>query len=158
MFKEIKRVKQVLPNDECVKILEETPRGVLSINGDDGYPYGMPLNHYYDKEENRLYFHGGKFGYKMDCLYKDNRCSYAVMKEVGVHENGWAILFESVIVFGKIHFVEDVDMIASISRKLSHKFTLDDGYIEEEIRKSLDRTAMFYIEIEHMTGKKVTEK
>jgi len=158
MFHEIKRIKQVLSKEECIKILEEQLRSVLSLNGDDDYPYGMPLNHFYVQEENRLYFHGGKFGYKMDCIKRDNKCSYCVMKDVGVHENGWARLFESVIVFGKIHFVEDKSEIAAIARKLSHKFTLDDTYIEHEIKQDLPQTAMYYIEIEHMTGKRVTER
>lgn len=158
MFREIKRIKQVLPKEECIAILKQQLRGVMSINGDDGYPYGMPLNHFYVEEENRLYFHSGKIGYKMDCIKNNNKCSYTVMKEVGVHENGWALIFESVIVFGKIYFVENEKEIAQIARKLSHKFTKDDIYIEKEIKNFLSQTAMFYIEIEHMTGKRVTER
>ena len=45
MFREMLRVKQQLPREECVRLLKEEKRGVLSVLGDDGYPYGMPLNH-----------------------------------------------------------------------------------------------------------------
>ena len=48
MFREIVRKKQILSEEECISILKETKRGVLSVNGDNGYPYGMPINHYYD--------------------------------------------------------------------------------------------------------------
>ena len=50
MFREVRRFKQRLNRDECLEILKQTKRGVLSVNGDDGYPYGVPLNHYYDEE------------------------------------------------------------------------------------------------------------
>ena len=43
MFRTLVRRKQQLPQEECVRILETEKRGVLSVLGDDGYPYGMPL-------------------------------------------------------------------------------------------------------------------
>ncbi len=46
MFREMLRIKQQLTNEECISILKQEPRGVLSVFGDEGYPYGMPLNHY----------------------------------------------------------------------------------------------------------------
>jgi len=158
MFLEVKRIKQKLDIEECKYILEHSLRGVLSINGLNGYPYGMPLNHYYSKEENRLYFHGGKIGYKIDCIKKDNRCSYCIYLEDGLDDTGWALNFKSVIVFGKIHFVCDIEEIKRISTLLSYKFTNDNDYINYELKNSINNTAMYYIEIEHITGKKVNEK
>ena len=46
-FREMMRIKQQLPQEECIRILKEELRGVLSVLGDGDYPYGMPLNHYY---------------------------------------------------------------------------------------------------------------
>ena len=57
MFREMLRKKQALTEEECIRILKEEPRGVLSVLGDDGYPYGMPLNHYYCEEDGKIYFH-----------------------------------------------------------------------------------------------------
>lgn len=157
MFQEVKRIKQRLDINESKEILERTLRGVLALNGLDGYPYSMPLNHYYYKEENRLYFHGGKIGYKIDCIKNDNKCSYTVYEKTGILDDKWNI-FKSVIIFGKIHIVDDKNEIIKISKLLSHKFTNDDSYINDEIKKYLDETLMFYIEIEHITGKIVNEK
>ena len=58
MFREMMRIKQQLPESECLEILKNEKRGVLSVLGDDGYPYGMPMNHYYCEEDGKLYFHG----------------------------------------------------------------------------------------------------
>ena len=54
MFRNVVRIKQALPEEECIKLLKETKRGVMSVLGDDDYPYGMPLNHWYDEESGRL--------------------------------------------------------------------------------------------------------
>jgi len=158
MFRKLNRVKQELENSECKNILKEELRGVLSLNGDDGYPYGMPMNHFYVEEENRLYFHGGMIGYKMDCIKKDNKCSYCVINKGEKRLDHWSLIFKSVIVFGKIHLVEDINEIKRISKLLSYKFTKDENEIDNEIKLSLNHTAMFYIDIEYMTGKKVNER
>ena len=50
MFRELVRKKQQISQEECISILKAEPRGVRSVLGDDGYPYGMPLNHYYEEE------------------------------------------------------------------------------------------------------------
>ena len=51
MFRELTRKKQQLPAEECIDVLKAALRGVLAVNGDDGYPYAVPINHYYDEEE-----------------------------------------------------------------------------------------------------------
>lgn len=157
MFHEVKRIKQVISVDECHKILEEELRGVLSVITEDGYPYGMTMNHYFVKDQNRIYFHSGRFGHKIGCMKANNKCSFTVIQKDKSDNDDWYLTFKSVIVFGKIHFLEDKNKIAEISRSLSRKFTKDEAYIDAEIIKFLDTTSMFYIEIEHITGKTVKE-
>lgn len=158
MFYEVKRTKQALTKEVSFSVLETEKRGVLSIESEEGYPYGVPMNHYFSKEENRIYFHGGKIGYKIDCIQKNNRCSFTVVKEIGKEENGWAAIFESVIVFGKIYFANEESEMLRIAELLSRKFTSDERYIQEEIAHSGKNTQIFYLEIEHITGKRVIEK
>ena len=71
MFRELARIKQKLSMEECISILKTEKRGVLSVNGDNGYPYGMPMNHWYDEESGKIYFHCGKTGYRLESLEKD---------------------------------------------------------------------------------------
>ena len=54
MFREIVRKKQQIPTAECIEILRTQLRGVLSVNGDDGYPYGMPMNHWYCEADGKI--------------------------------------------------------------------------------------------------------
>ena len=60
MFRELVRKKKQISMEECIRILKSEPRGVLSVLGDDDYPYGMPMNHFYNKEDGKIYFHCGK--------------------------------------------------------------------------------------------------
>lgn len=157
MFHEVRRIGQIIPKEECYAILNNELRGVFSVITEDGYPYGMTMNHFLSMEENRIYFHSSRFGHKMDCLKNNDKCSFTVIQEAERDDNNWFLTFKSVVVFGKVHFVEDENKIAHISRLLSYKFTKDEEYIDDEIKKYLKATAMFYIEIEHITGKLVRE-
>lgn len=158
MFRNVTRIKQVLSDEECMDILKNQLRGVLSVQGDDGYPYGMPLNHFYNEEDGKLYFHSGKSGHKVDAILRDPKASFCVCDE-GIRENGnWYLTFRSVIVFGKIELIEDREKIYEIARRLSHKFTDDEDYIEHEVKNSGPGTLMFALVPEHITGKRVTER
>ena len=157
MFREMLRKKQQLSMEECVEILKREPRGVLSVLGDDDYPYGMPLNHYYCEGDGKIYFHSGKKGHKIDALSRHGKASFCVYDQ-GIRRGGdWALYIRSVIVFGHIEIIRDREKIYDISRSLSRKFTLDEKYIEDEIRKSGPGTFMFALVPEHITGKLVHE-
>ncbi len=157
MFREMLRRKQQLTQEECIEILKHELRGVLSVLGDDGYPYGMPLNHYYCEEDGKLYFHGGKLGHKIDALRRNNKASFCVYDQGARQEGEWFLRIRSVIVFGTVDFITDRETIADISRRLSYKFTQDEQYIENEIRRVGPGTLLLALTIAHMTGKLVKE-
>ena len=157
MFREMVRKKQQLPETECIEILKREKRGVLSLLGDDDYPYGIPLNHYYNEADGRLYFHSGKKGHKIDALRRHEKASFCVYDEGFRRDGEWALNIRSVIVFGRIEIISDTETVYEISRQLSRKFTQDEKYIEDEIWKSGPGTLMFALVPEHMTGKLVNE-
>ena len=107
MFRELMRIKQKLSDAECIEILKAEPRGVLSVLGDDGYPYGMPMNHWYCEENGRIYFHSGPKGHKVDAMREYEKVSFCVYDQGYRREGEWALNIKSVIVFGRIRVVED---------------------------------------------------
>ncbi|MBO4916020.1 MAG: pyridoxamine 5'-phosphate oxidase family protein [Oscillospiraceae bacterium] len=157
MFREMLRKKQQLSEEECIEILKAEKRGVLSVLGDDGYPYGMPINHFYCEEDGKLYFHGVKKGHKIDAMRRCDKASFCVYDSGFQREGEWALNIKSVIVFGRIEFVEDREKTLELTRRLSLKFTQDEAYIEHEITNSGPGTLMFALTPEHMTGKLVNE-
>ncbi len=155
MFRPLKRIKQQLSEDECKEILLNEPRGVLSVIGDDNYPYALPINFYYDATENKIYFHTGKEGHKLDSIKKNNKVSFCVYDKGFHKDNHWSLNIKSVVVFGKISITENWsrDMMVSFCKR----FTDDMEYINSEIDKFQKNTIVMCLEIEHMTGKLVNE-
>ena len=158
MFRKMARIREQIPNEECIEILKTQLRGVLSVLGDDYYPYGIPINHYYCEEDGKLYFHGGTKGHRIDAMRSHGKASFCVLDEGRPEqEGGWALRFRSVIVFGRLEEVEDHNRAIEITRALCHKFTSDEEYIEKEIENAGARTMVVCLTPEHMTGKTVLE-
>ena len=156
-FRKMRRFRQEIPEDECKELLTYLPRGVLSLVGDQGYPYGVPLDHLYCEEDNRIYFHCAKEGHKLDAIKACNKASYCVMDGGFRKEDDWALNIKSVIVFGKISIVEDEALKIKICSDLTHKFTDDEEYLRKELKNALGRVCCLALDIEHMSGKLVNE-
>ena len=157
MFRKMRRSPQALSHEEMVDLLKSETRGVMSVQGDDGYPYGFPINHYYDEVANKIYIHGAAFGHRVDAVKKDPKVSYCVFGQDSQKEGDWAKYVKSVIVFGKAELIEDKDEIVRICRLLCDKFPCTTEYIESEIAKDTDRTLVIAISVEDMNGKLVHE-
>jgi nitroimidazol reductase NimA-like FMN-containing flavoprotein (pyridoxamine 5'-phosphate oxidase superfamily) len=157
VFRKMRRFKQQISETECVEILKSTKRGVLSLIGDDGYPYGIPIDHWYNEADGKLYFHGAKEGHKIDAIRACDKASYCVYNEGYRKENEWALNITSVIVFGRIHMVEDEEIARIICIELAKKFTDDEEYLEKELRSAFPRVQCLELVPEHMTGKLVNE-
>ncbi|MBO5559140.1 pyridoxamine 5'-phosphate oxidase family protein [Ruminococcus sp.] len=157
MFREMLRKKQALSEEECIAVLKTQKRGVLAVLGDEDYPYALPINHYYNDEDGHIYFHGAKFGHRVDAVKRHDKVSFCVYDEGYRREGEWALNIKSVIVFGRLVPVEDEDKMIDLCRRLSRKFTDDESYIEDEIKRAGFRTLMYELILEHMSGKLVNE-
>ncbi len=157
MFRELLRKKQLLPMEICIELLKTETRGVLSVHGDHGYPYGMPLNHWYNVEDGCIYFHCGKVGHRLDALRRNGKVSFCVYDQGIRAEGEWAFQVNSVIVFGTVDIVDESTRIVDITTKLSHKFTQDEEYIRREIESAAHRTLLLRLTPKHICGKRVTE-
>ena len=158
MFTEVRKKHRALDHDEAIRILGQTRRGVLSLIRPDGYPYGVPLNHYFDPEGMKLYFHGDMQGSRIECAEKQQKASYCVFQQRERQQKHWYRTYESVIAFGKLKFIEDREEKKRIVRNLTAGFTDDLGSYEEEIESAIDRTSLIEMSIEHLTAKFIEEK
>ena len=156
MFRQMRRHKQELSKEECIRILKDEPRGVLALLGDDDYPYSLPMSHVY--VDGKIYFHGAKEGHKNDAVQKCSKVSYCVMDKGVKEKDSWWYTFKSVIVFGKIRILNDNDEKIDRLTHLGDKFFPTHEETVKEIDRLLDRTEVFEITIEHMSGKIVREK
>ena len=157
MFRKMRRFKQQISEEECREVLNNAKRGVLSLLGEDGYPYGIILDHWYCEEDGKLYFHGAKEGHKLDAIKACDKVSYCVYDEGYRKEGEWALNINSVVIFGRMKLVEDPDKAREICTQLCRKFTDDEEYLQKELKNALPRVQCLAMGIKYMTGKLVNE-
>ena len=156
MFREMRRKNQLLSDAEVLRILEAENAGVLSLIGDNGYPYGVPISYvYYD---NKFYFHSAKSGHKIDAIIKNQKASFTIIEKNTIVKEEYTTYFRSVIAFGKVRIIEDEEEQKSSLLRLADKF--NPGEITrhlEEIKKGGKALYMLQFDIEHITGKEAIE-
>lgn len=158
MFRKVRKIKNELDEKATKEVLKKAPRGVLALNGDDGYPYGLPLNSVYDEDNNALYFHGTKTGYKIDCIEKSPKASFTAILEEGVSDDGWSKNVSSVVAYGLLEEIEDYDFARDALEKLAQKYYPSEDLIEKNIKANFKNTKILAFHISYMTGKRVNER
>ncbi len=157
MFREMRRSKQELPRQEAEAILRRGTSGVLALAGDDGYPYAVPISYVYDG--GKLYFHCALAGHKLDAVRRNEKASFCVIGQDEIVPEVYTSYFRSVVVFGRIHVMEDEQEKRTAIEKLARKYAPEDT--AEGRRSAIDREwktlCMLEMEIDHMTGKEGRE-
>ena len=152
MFREMRRKDKMKTYEEAVQILGECTNGVLSVIGDGGYPYGVPVSYIY--HDGKIYFHCAGEGHKLDAIKADSRVSFTVVGADEIAPEKFTTMYKSVIAFGRASIIDtDEEKMAALNlirEKYSGNFPKEGAaYIE----KFWDKTTVVVIEIEHMTGK-----
>ena len=150
MFRSIRKKKNEISIDAAKELLRCSRRGVLAVNGDDGYPYAVPINYLYQEDENKIIFHGAKAGYKVDCLKACDKVCFTVYGNENTKEESWAPFLQSMVVFGRCHLVENQEDKIELVKKFAMKYYPDEKMVEEEVASSGRAVQMFEIEIEHI--------
>ena len=78
MFRPIRRKEKEMPLQKAQALLQKGRRGVLAVNGDDGYPYAVPINYFYSCEAQKIYFHSARAGHKFDALCACDKVCFTV--------------------------------------------------------------------------------
>ncbi len=157
MFREMRRRKQQISYEKCIELLKTQWRGVLSLLGDNDYPYGVPMNFYYDENDNAIYFHCAKEGHKIDAIKSHDKCSFTIFDKGVKRVNHWSLDITSVIAFGKISVVKNRDTAYEKVSKLAQKYFPDKGEVEPEMQKHFNNALCLKFTIEHISGKIVNE-
>ena len=159
MFKPIRKKINEIDRNAAETLLESNRRGILAMNGDNGYPYAIPINYFYDSLEQKIYFHGAKAGHKVDALKTSDKVCFTVYGNECIDESeSWAPYVQSVVVFGKCRLLEAGPESIVRLKEFAMKYYLDESLIDDQIVRAGRATQMFEITIEHMSGKQVQEK
>lgn len=158
MFRKIRRLKSEISVEEAKKLLKNNKRAAFSVNGDNGYPFTIPINFYYSENENKIYFHSAKSGHKIDSIKANDKVCFTTWDDGYLDEGDWAYHVSSCVVYGRAILIEDRKITEEKVRTLALKYYPNIIEAEQEIQKSIDRVQLVAIDIEHISGKKVHEK
>ena len=114
-------------------MLASAQRGILAVHGENGYPYGLPVNYVF--LDGKIYFHCARAGHKLDAVRADDKVCFTVLSEPVKHPGEWWNCFTSVICFGRIAEVADEPRKDRLLRLLGAKY-FPEGYdLEKDMEK-----------------------
>lgn len=155
MFREMRRKKQLLTQEESEQILREARTAMLALAGDDNYPYVVPINYAY--VDGKIYFHGAKSGHKIDAILRNDKVSLCVVQHDELVPEKLTTYFRSVTVFGRARILEKDDEKLAAAQKFGMRFYPDKEKVDNEIRHEWAALCVVEITIEHITGKEAKE-
>ena len=159
MFKPIRKKINEIDRNATEALLQSNRRGILAMNGDNGYPYAIPINYFYDIETQKIYFHGAKAGHKVDALKASDKVCFTVYGDERIDESEpWAPYVQSAVVFGRCCLLEVGPESIARLKEFAMKYYPDEALADDQIARNGRPTQMFEITIEHMSGKQVQEK
>ena len=158
MFRDIRKKKNQISAEAAEQLLREARRGILAVNGREGYPYAIPINYYYDREAQKIYFHGARAGHKVEAIRACDKVCFTVYGGEFYKNDHWAPYVQSVLVYGRCRLVENIAVTEARVRELAMKYYPSAEEVEAEIAKDLRAVQLYEITVEHMTGKQVHEK
>lgn len=152
MFREIRNERRALPRERAEQIMREGSHGVLAVEGDDGYPYAVPLSYAY--EGDRVWFHCAPSGHKLDALARNPQASLCVVANDDVVPEGFTTRYASAIAFGRARLAANDDEkrqgLQALADKYCHQVPELHGKM---IEGHLARTCVFVLEVEHLSAK-----
>lgn len=149
----MRRRRQELPQEECAEILRRATSGVLSLTGDGGWPYGVPMSHIW--MDGALWFHCALAGHKLDAIGEGAKCCFTVIDKDDIVEEKFTSAYRSVIAFGHIAPVADEAERRRIGIAIGRTLcpSMDMEAVGKELDMALHRCAILRMTIDHLSGK-----
>ena len=137
MFYEMRRKDRLLTEKEAKEILSEGEYGVLSTMGENGYPYGVPVNYVYLNDS--IYFHcAADVGHKLKNINYNNHVCFTVVTNASVLPEALTTKYISVIAFGTAQCIkgeEKQSALVAVINKFSPDFIQNGmSYIEKTLK------------------------
>ena len=89
------------------EVLKSAPYAALSMTGQDGTPYCVPVNHVVDETYKVLYFHCAGAGEKWQLLEKEPPVCLTAVSRMSIVPNEFETAYDSAVVRGQAQVVTD---------------------------------------------------
>ncbi|MBQ3282018.1 MAG: pyridoxamine 5'-phosphate oxidase family protein [Eubacterium sp.] len=165
-FRKMRRAAQELDHEACLDMIRRATSGVLSVVGDEGYPYGVPMSFVYvESDQNlyvnvtgsessrsdeatgtkndegsfdgRFYFHCAKTGHKIDAIRACDKACFTIIDRDDVVADEFTTYFKSVVAFGRVRILETPEEIMPAIQLLAGRYSPDES--EEKKAREIEK-------------------
>ena len=147
--------RELTEKSDIDRILKNGKFSVISMCRENE-PYIVTLSYGYDSENETLYFHCAKNGLKLDFLNFNSKVCATVIEDGGYISGECGHEYKSVVFWGNMHLVDDLDEKKHGMSILLHHLEDQDSIIKDKILKSEDyysKMEILRLEIEQIHGK-----
>lgn len=152
-FREMRRKNRQMSDEQAIEVLRTQKWGVLSVNGDEGYPYGVPINYGY--MDGKIYIHStSKESHKIDAIRNNAKVCLTVVEKEDLIIEKLTTHYRSVIVFGTARIIDDEEeKVVAIGKMMRGIIPEHKGNGMEHCASVPSDFTMIEIVPEHVTGK-----
>lgn len=150
-FPKMRRKDREISKEEAMALLTKIEYGILSTTGENGYPYGVPVN--YVSDEKYIYFHCAGVGSKLENIRNNPKVCFTAVGDTSLLPSQFSTEYESVIVFGiaqEVTSEHKADVLQLLIDKYSSDFKKEGAAY---IGSQLSTVSVYKISIEHITSK-----
>ena len=151
-MRNMRRKDREMSRDFALAVADKCAYSVMATVNPDGAPYCIPLS--MAREGDWLYFHSAMEGHKIDNLKYQNRVCICCVGEVKAIPGVFSIGYESSVINGAASEVTDREEKIRALALISKRYTpANMEAFDKEIEKNLDRTGVWKIHIDEISGK-----
>lgn len=151
MFREMRKKNREISAEKAMDILISCPWGTLSMQGDDGYPYGVPVN--FVVMNGAIYIHCAQEGHKLDAIRACSKVCFSAVAKADILSAEFSTGFASAIAFGAAREVDGDEKVRALLGFIE-KYSPD--HLEAGaayVHRAAAATNMIRIDIAHVSGK-----
>lgn len=148
-FRKMARAEKSMPPETLGEIIKKAQYSVVTMIGDDGHPYGLPVNMAY--VDGAFYFHGSAKGKKLDCLRENPNVCVTTAIDVTVDAQKYNTYYKSAICFGKATILEGEENYKA-AEKYGEYYGMDPQVVKKMLARGGEKSVtLVKIEIEHIS-------
>ena len=149
----MKQIFEIRDKESINTLLDSAEYGILAICADNK-PYSLPLN--FARIGKDIYFHGSKFGRKIEVLKQNRQVSFSVVKSYSMIQSYFSStdelacpathFFKSIMIDGEIAFVETYGEKIKALTALMEKLQPEGKYKllgEDDYQKAINATTIY---------------
>lgn len=153
MFREMRRNDRQMSDEAAIAVIQSQNFCVLSVNGDDGYPYGVPVNYGYT--DGKFYIHStSKESHKLEAIRQNEKVCLTIVARHELEAAKYTTNYSSVIVFGNARLITEAAEKTETMYKMMQSLAPEMADKAKEHCKGTEHTyTMIEVVPAHITGK-----